>query len=902
MVPRDNRPFIFEDDFLFFLEVIIGMRYMTGNEIRQLWLDFFQEKGHSVEKGASLIPNDDPTLLWMNAGVAALKKYFDGSIVPKNPRIVNAQKCIRTNDIENVGKTARHHTFFEMLGNFSIGDYFRKEAVIWGYELITSPKWLGFDKNRLYMTVYPDDEETKNLWISLGMDPSHIIPTEENNFWEIGEGPCGPCTEIFYDRGPEFGDFTPDAIRDDIENDRYVEFWNIVFSQYNAKPGLKRSEYPELPNKNIDTGCGLERLTSIIQGVKTNFETDLFMPVIRKIEAISGVSYQGQMAFKVIADHVRTVTFAVADGAMLANEGRGYVLRRLLRRAVKYGKKLGITRPFMEELVDIVVDNMDVYYPYLIQQKDIVKKIVQTEETKFLETLSSGEKRFEAIVSSNNSKVISGLDAFILYDTYGFPIELTQEYAEELNLTVDIDGFETEMEKQKERARNARKDIQSMKSQNEEFLQFNLASSFIGYEDLFSETRIIKIFKEGMVLENTPFYATSGGQVADTGVIYNDKFSAKVTDVYKLPNGQFLHVYTLNEGTPIEGMIVNAKVDVQKRNLTAYNHSATHLLFKVLRDMLGSHVSQQGSQVTSEMLRFDFNHFESITEAQILQIEAKVNEMIQLDYPTQTYLLTVDEAVKKGAIAEFGEKYGDTVRVIDLNYTLDLCGGTHVKNIKDIQRFAIKNIYSIGSGIYRIEGLTNLGVESIVDGLVGINQEIENLIHKAKTIVEAASKEGINVSFEPDVNLNVIGSYQDVINKRNEFIHLQKLVKDLEKDIAKQKEIQVLSSMDDYFALIKNNMFIQRIDNLEMGQLKQLVDSIAQKTPNGLVFVGTVVNDKVMFLAKSLSAKYHCGELVKTAAQICGGNGGGRADYAQAGGKDTSKVDEAITLIKEKVQ
>ena len=878
------------------------MKFRTGNEIRQLWLDFFQEKGHSVEKGASLIPNDDPTLLWMNAGVAALKKYFDGSIVPKNPRIVNAQKCIRTNDIENVGKTARHHTFFEMLGNFSIGDYFRKEAVTWGFELITSPKWLGFEKDRLYMTVYPDDEETKNLWISLGMDPSHIIPTEENNFWEIGEGPCGPCTEIFYDRGPEYGDFTSDAIRDDIENDRYVEFWNIVFSQYNAKPGLKRSEYPELPNKNIDTGCGLERLTSIIQNVKTNFETDLFMPVISKIEEISGVKYEGQMAFKVIADHIRTVTFAIADGAILANEGRGYVLRRLLRRAVKYGKKLGITHPFMDELVDIVVKNMDIYYPYLNQQIDIIKKIVQTEETKFLETLSSGEKRFEAIVASNLSNVISGVDAFILYDTYGFPIELTQEYAEELQMTVDIQGFESEMEKQKDRARNARKDVQSMKSQNEEFLLFNQESTFVGYEKLFSETRIIKIFNEGMVLEDTPFYATSGGQVADTGVIYNDKFSANVTDVFKLPNGQFLHVFSLVEGTPQEGMIVNAKVDIHKRNLTAYNHSATHLLFKVLRDELGHHISQQGSQVTSEMLRFDFNHFETITEDQILKIEAKVNEMIQSDYETHTELLTVDEAIKKGAIAEFGEKYGDTVRVIDLKYTLDLCGGTHVKNIKDICKFAIKNIYSIGSGIYRIEGLTNSGVDTIVEGLVGINQEIENLIHKAESIVSAAKSEGVNVSFNTEVNNNVIGSYQDVINKRNEFSSLQKMVKDLEKEVSKLKENQVLSSMENYYDLIKNNQFIERIDGLEINQLKQLVDNLAVKTTEGLIFVGTVVNDKVMFLAKSLSNRYHCGELVKTAAQICGGNGGGRADYAQAGGKDISKIDEALKLIKEIVQ
>ncbi|HOW37953.1 MAG TPA: alanine--tRNA ligase, partial [Bacillota bacterium] len=414
------------------------MKYLSGSQIRQMWLDFFQSKGHSVEKGASLVPNDDPTLLWMNAGVAALKKYFDGSIVPKNPRIVNAQKCIRTNDIENVGKTARHHTFFEMLGNFSIGEYFRKEAIEWGYELLTSPEWFGFDKNRLYMTVYPDDGETVALWTKMGIDPSHIIPTEDSNFWEIGEGPCGPCTEIFFDRGPLYGTVGPEAIRDDIENDRFIEIWNIVFSQYNAKPGLPRNQYPELPKKNIDTGCGLERIAAVIQGVPTNYDTDLFAPIMAKISEISHVEYSGQMAFKVIADHIRTVTFAVADGALLSNEGRGYVLRRLLRRAVKYGRKLGIDRPFMDELVPVVAAVMNDYYPNVAEQADIVRRVINAEETKFLETLAAGEKKFHQMAADTHGKVMSGADAFLLYDTYGFPIELTVEYAEEKGLKVDM--------------------------------------------------------------------------------------------------------------------------------------------------------------------------------------------------------------------------------------------------------------------------------------------------------------------------------------------------------------------------------------------------------------------------------------------------------------------------------
>ena len=407
------------------------MKYLTGNEIRNIWINFFKDKRHAVEEGASLIPNNDPTLLWMNSGVAALKKYFDGRVVPKNPRIVNVQKCIRTNDIDNVGNTARHHTFFEMMGNFSIGDYFRDEAIEYGYELLTSDKYFGFPIEKLYFTYYPTDLDTKERWLKLGVEEEHLIPSE-GNFWEIGSGPCGPCTEIFFDRGPEFGDFTTESIKKDIENDRYVELWNIVLSQYNAIEGLSREEYPELPSKNIDTGAGLERFASVIQNAKTNFETDLFMPIINKISEISGITYNGQKSFKVIADHIRTVTMAISDGAMLSNEGRGYVLRRLLRRAVKYGKQLKIDKPFLVLLVDEVIKILKPFYPYIENKVEIVKKIVDTEENKFLETLLSGEKKLNDIIESSNNKTISGLDAFILYDTYGFPLELTSEYANEL--------------------------------------------------------------------------------------------------------------------------------------------------------------------------------------------------------------------------------------------------------------------------------------------------------------------------------------------------------------------------------------------------------------------------------------------------------------------------------------
>lgn len=874
------------------------MKYMTGKQIRNMWLEFFQSKGHSVEAGASLIPNDDPTLLWMNSGVAALKKYFDGSVMPKNPRIVNAQKCIRTNDIENVGKTARHHTFFEMLGNFSIGDYFRKEAVTWGFELLTDPKWFGFDKDKLYVTIYPGDQETKDLWIALGIDESHVIPTADSNFWEIGEGPCGPCTEIFVDRGPKFGDFTKDAIANDIPNDRYIEVWNIVFSQYNAKPGLARHEYPELPNKNIDTGSGLERFASVLQETDTNFETDLFLPIIQHIERISQIKYTGQMAFKVIADHIRTVSFAVADGAILSNEGRGYVLRRLLRRAVKYGRKIGMNEPFMDQLVDDVVLIMKDFYPYLIDKADIIKTVIHAEETKFLETLAAGEKRFEAMADHSQNQVISGQDAFLLYDTFGFPIELTIEYAEERGFQVDEKAFREEMAKQKERARNARKDLQSMKSQNVDFLQFHAKSSFVGYEQSLVETKIIKVFEEGVVLEKTPFYATSGGQVADTGVIFNDQFSLEVTDVSKLPNGQFLHQFRAIENYPVEGATVIAKIDETKRRLTTYNHSATHLMFKVLRDVLGSHVSQQGSQVTSEYLRFDFNHYQPITEEEILLIETTVNQMIQASHTTTTEELSVEEATAKGAIAEFGEKYGDKVRVVNLKYTLDLCGGTHVDDIANIKRFAIRSIASIGSGIYRIEALTNRNVERITASLEGLNQDIENVLHKAQGIIAQAKEQSVLLDFTTPASHAIIGSYQDVLNKRKEVQELQKAVKELERSFSLKKEELALQTMDQLFNQIKDHTFVGRMDGLEVNAMKQIVDALMNKMQQGFVFLASKTEDKVTFVAKSTRNDLHAGNIVKQAAILCGGNGGGRSDFAQAGGKNTETIDQALAMVK----
>ena len=876
---------------------VIFVRYMTGNEIRKTWLNFFKDKGHSVEEGASLIPNNDPTLLWMNSGVASLKKYFDGRVVPKNPRIVNVQKCIRTNDIENVGNTARHHTFFEMMGNFSIGDYFREEAIEYGFELLTDEKYFGFPIEKLYFTYYPTDLDTKERWLKLGVEEEHLIPSE-GNFWEIGSGPCGPCTEIFFDRGESFGDFTTESIKKDIENDRYVELWNIVLSQYNAIDGLSRENYPELPSKNIDTGAGLERFASVIQGAKTNFETDLFMPIINEISKVANVPYEGQKAFKVIADHIRTVTMAISDGAMLSNEGRGYVLRRLLRRAVKYGKQLKIDKPFLVSLIDTAASILLPFYPYIEDKLPIVKKIVETEENKFLETLLSGEKKLSEIISISE-KIISGKDAFLLYDTYGFPLELTAEYALEQGYEVDIKGFKLEMDKQKERARNARSEADSMMGQNEEYLSFVLESEFVGYETLEIEAKIIKVFPEGLVLDKTPFYATSGGQLADHGLIYNDSISLKIIDVEKLPNGQFLHKTSEELSTIYEGMVVKAEVDKTRRKLTEYHHSATHLLFKVLRDVLGNHVSQQGSQVSFDGLRFDFNHYENIEDEVILTIEEKVNDMIKDSYKSSTRIMKVEEAKQLGAIAEFGEKYGDKVRTIDLKYTLDLCGGTHVKDLSDIGKFAIKSVSSIGSGIFRIEAVANKMVDTLADSLVGLNQDIDNLVNKANKILLEAKKANIELDFNFKKNSVSLGSYQDVIDKRNELHEAQLAVKELEKTFNRLKETKALESVNDLSDFTYGNKVIAKLENVNGSALKQLADDYLANNDLDFIFLASVIEEKIVFVAKSNIKQINAGQVVKNAAQICGGNGGGRPDFAQAGGKDLEKLDEAINYVKD---
>ena len=867
------------------------MKNLKSYEIRQMWLDFFASKNHKVEPSASLVPANDPTLLWTNAGVTPLKKYFDGSVVPSNPRITNAQKCIRTNDIENVGKTARHHTFFEMLGNFSIGDYFKKEAIEFAVELLFDEKWFGFSKDKLYITYYVDDKDARDLWIKNGIDPSHLIPLA-GNFWEIGEGPCGPDTEMFYDRGEKYDKRGKELIEQDIENDRFIEIWNIVFSQFNSKEGVARKDYKELPSKNIDTGCGLERLACVMQGVDTNYDTDLFMPIIKKTEEISGVKYTGQMAFKVIADHVRTVTFAIADGATLSNEGRGYVLRRVLRRASKHAKSLGINKPFMAELVDVVIEIMDKFYPYLHQKKDIVKQIITSEEEKFLQTLTSGERRLAAICEASKG-VISGEDAFLLYDTYGFPIELTEEYAEDKGYKVDKNGFNKCLEEQKNRARAARKDENSMSGQNEEYLKFKEPSTFSGYNAYSHKSKIIAKFGNGVVLDETPFFAFSGGQLSDLGNIGG----IKVLDVVKMPNGQHLHIL---ESNPFEiGQIVWAEIDSNRRELTRRNHSAAHLLQKALQVVFGEHVHQQGSQVGPDYSRFDFNNYQTPTDEEIIKVEDLVNQYIKEAHLVQTHILPIEEAKKLGAMALFGEKYGDMVRVVDMEVSKEFCAGTHVDNTSQIEKYCIYSFESIGSGIFRITASTSANaMEVLKQNVKNLEANLETVLKKADDLVNLARTEQIEIFFDYNLRRIDVEGYRYILALRKEVSKAQEALKNLEKEYQAKKSQNALKSLDKFDSLIKNNKLFVETDVEDTNLLKDMATAVRNNKNLDIALFAYKNDSKVTFVCAT-SANYNAVEIVKEACKITGGGGGGKPNLAQAGGKDPSKTLDALKHLEE---
>ena len=690
------------------------MKSLTGSQVRQMWLTFFAEKGHQIIEGKSLVPFQDPTLLWINSGVAALKKYFDGTEIPQNKRLTNAQKSLRTNDIEQVGYTARHHTFFEMLGNFSIGDYFRKEAITWAFELLTNPKWFGFEIDKLYMTYSPLDLETPKIWQSLGVPADHLFAIE-GNFWEIGEGPCGPNTEIFYDRGTKYDPkgLGVRLLKEEISNDRYIEIWNIVFSQFNAITGVSRDKYKELPSKNIDTGAGLERLVSIFQGTPTNFETDLFFPIIQGIEKLASISYEKSeyRPYRVIADHIRTLTFALSDGAIFSNEGRGYVLRRILRRAVRYGKKIGIQKPFLTTLIPIVLSIMVKDYPYLQQHQTTVSKMILQEEEKFLATLQHGETLLKQYL--DQKQPITGEVAFKLYDTYGFPVELTKEIAEEHQLTVDMHGFESLMETQRERARQARQTVGSMAKQSADLLSFKLESKFID-DGKTIQAKVIGIFKDGIqkssledegeiILQQTNFYAESGGQSSDLGTMSNTHTQLEVIDVQKAPHKQHLHKVLVRFGVIKVGDILTLEINRQRRQIIRQHHSSLHLLQAALKKHLGSHILQQGSYVGDQYARFDFTHPQKISEQELAIIEQDVNDQIAASSDCVIELMPIDQARKTGATAPFEEKYGEIVRIVTLGpRSKEFCGGTHVNNTQEIGMFLITSEESIAAGTRRL--------------------------------------------------------------------------------------------------------------------------------------------------------------------------------------------------------
>ncbi|HEY8444508.1 MAG TPA: alanine--tRNA ligase [Bacilli bacterium] len=894
------------------------MKILKSYEIRDMWLMFWKSKGHDIIESSPLIPQNDPSLLWINAGVAPLKKYFDGREIPSNKRLANAQKCIRTNDIDNVGRTARHHTFFEMLGNFSIGDYFRKEALTYAIELLTSPQYFDIDINKLYFTVYPGDEETIEQWIKLGVDPTHIIKVP-GNFWEIGEGPCGPDTEIFFDRGIKYDpeNLGTRLIAEDIDNERYIEIWNIVFSQFNAKAGKKREEYQELPSKNIDTGMGLERVACIFQNAETNYETDLFIPIINKCSEFTNVKYEGQMAFKVISDHLRSVVFALSDGASFSNEGRGYVLRRLLRRATRFGRQLGMNEPFMYKLVSVVVENMGMFYTNLKPQQELITKQIKIEEERFLATLEFGEKRLLDYLQTNQEKVVDKEIAFLLYDTFGFPFELTKEIAAEHNFTVDEEGFISLLEAQKERARQARNNDQSMTTQNEDMMKFTEASEFVGYDTLSTTSKVVGIFKDGknvtkakgniiIVFDKTPFYAESGGQIGDQGTISFKGKNYLVTNTIKLPNHQHGSIVNIDEEIAVNDEVM-LNVDEEFRSDVAKNHSATHLLNEALRKVLGSHIYQQGSQVYNDSLRFDFNHFSMPTNEQILAIEALVNEEIKKCHQVIIKNMPLKEAKALGVQAVFGEKYGEVVRVVDMDFSKELCGGTHVNNTNDIEKFAILTVESKGSGIYRLEAATGNYITTALSlTLSNINKEINENLEKINNLQDIAKDNNIEIQ-KIDFQLSdACESYQLVINRHQELITIRGIAKDLEKEINNKILEKKTIPLDKYLNEVKvvNNyqVLVTKLTNENIELVKDLVDRLADKMNNCIVFISVINDGKVIFICKNKIDSLNAGNLVKQAAIITNGNGGGRKDFAQAGGKDPSKVEEALSTIFEVIK
>ncbi len=864
---------------------------MTSQEVRQMFLDFFKSKGHVIEPSVSLVPVNDPTLLWINSGVATLKKYFDGSVIPENPRITNAQKAIRTNDIENVGKTARHHTMFEMLGNFSIGDYFRKEAIEWGFELLTSSEWFEFPVEKLYMTYYPADMDSYNRWIEVGVSPDHLIPIEDN-FWEIGAGPSGPDTEIFFDRGEAFDpeNIGLKLLAEDIENDRYIEIWNIVLSQFNANPNVPRSEYEELPHKNIDTGMGLERMVAVIQGAHTNFETDLFMPIIRQIEQLSGKTYDpygDNMSFKVIADHIRSLSFAIGDGALPGNEGRGYVLRRLLRRAVMHGRKLGINDTFLYKLVKVVGDIMQSYYPEVLEKREFIEKIVTREEETFARTIDAGSKLFDEVITklkAENQATLDGADIFKLYDTYGFPVELTEELAEDAGFKIDHAGFEAAMKAQQERARAAVVKGGSMNKQSEVLTALTVTSEFSYTAQKLSSplTAIVQDDKRvktakglaQVVFSETPFYAEMGGQVADRGVIIDQAgvVVATVTDVQKAPNGQPLH--TVEIVTELfENETYTLAIDLKRRNSVIKNHTATHLLHAALHTILGNHATQAGSLNEVDFLRFDFTHFSAVTADELTEIERQVNEEIWNAIDVLTVETDVATAKEMGALALFGEKYGKTVRVVTIgDYSVELCGGTHVGNTSEIGLFKIIKEEGIGSGTRRIIALTGQKAFEAFKDQEAILKEIQGLVKSPQASQTVAKVENLQADLK----------------------EAQKNLESLSAKMASAQSDEIFQNVETANGI---TYIAAKVAAKDAGALRSLADIWKQKNSSDVLVLVAQIGEKANLLVASQSGDIKAGNLVKALAPFIDGRGGGKPDMAMAGGTNPAGIVQLLEQV-----
>ena len=862
------------------------MKNMTGNEIREAFLNFFAERGHLIQPSASLIPQDDPTLLLIGAGMAPFKPFFTGKMKPPSPRITTCQKCVRTGDIENVGRTARHHTFFEMLGNWSFGDYFKKEVIPWSWEFLTEVLEIPADK--LWITIYTDDDEAFDIWHNVVGVPAERIIRLEENFWEIGSGPCGPCSEIHVDLGEERGCGKPDcAVGCDC--DRYLEIWNLVFTQYNQNDD---GTYTPLKNKNIDTGAGLERLASVLQQKKSNFETDLIFPIIEYAASVAnkkfGVDSKTDISLKVIADHARSLSVMISDGVLPSNEGKGYVLRRILRRAVRHGRLIGINSLFLADAVDIVIKIFEGVYPEMAEKRDYIKKVVEMEETRFMQTLQQGTEILNEEIASlreAGEKVLSGASAFKLYDTFGFPWELTAEILEENSMAMDKDGFDKAMMEQKERARCARADKECLP------VVYNTtafeAEKLLVNEDA-KEGKVVLLYEQqnpqpvqtvtdgecvAVILDVTPFHAEGGGQLGDTGRLVAPSGVVEVTNTKKLPNGSTILIGHVTEGVINSGEQVITDVNRQRKNDIARNHTATHLMHAALKEVLGTHVNQAGSYVGPDRLRFDFSHFSQVTEEELKKVEAIVNERILDSLDVDITETEISKAKAMGAMALFGEKYGDVVRVVNVpGFSMELCGGVHVKNTALIGMFKIISESSSGAGVRRIEAVTGHGALAFVN-------ETETLVRNVAQGLKCRTND-------------ILGRIES----------LQAELKNAEQKANELADRIASSQLDEIESKVKNfkgvNALVQAVNVDDIDALRSLGDKMRDKVGGVVVLANIASEDKINILAMATKdatkAGIHCGNIVKEVAKITGGNGGGRPDMAQAGGRDVNKLHEAL--------